>query len=99
MSEVILVAQIRAKKGKHEELKRELTKLILQTQTEEECKQFDLHQATEDLHLFILWEYFANQAAFDTHMKQSYTKAYFEMVKPTLTESTSSIQLNKVLKP
>ena len=96
MKEVILVARIRAKPGKHEQLKQELSSLVRQTQTEEGCKQFDLHQAQNDPHLFILWEQFTSQAAFDTHMEQPYTKAYFEEIKPALTESTEGTKLNKI---
>lgn len=94
--EVILIAQIRAKQNKYIELKKELTILVKQTQAESGCQQFELHQAEREPHLFILWECFINQSAFELHMQQAYTKTYFELVKPKLTESTNSIRLNKV---
>lgn len=95
MQEVILVAQIQAKPNRHLELKQELTLLVEQTQTER-CQQFELYQAERDLHLFVLWECFTTQSAFDLHMQQPYTKTYFELVKPNLTESTEGIRLNKI---
>ena len=96
MQQIILVAQIRAKQNRHTELKQELILLVKQTQKEPECQQFELHQAERDPHLFVLWECFATQSAFDLHMQQPYSKNYFELIKPNLTESTESIRLNKV---
>ena len=96
MQEVILVAQIQAKPNRHLELKQELTLLVKQTQTETGCQQFELYQAERDPHLFVLWECFTTQSAFELHMQQPYTKTYFELVKPNLTESTEGIRLNKV---
>ena len=93
---VILVAQIRAKQNRHIKLKQELTLLAEQTKTESGCQQFELHQAQQDPHLFVLWECFTTQSAFDTHMQQPYTKNYFELIKPNLTESTEAVRLNKV---
>ena len=96
MQEVILVAQIRAKQNKYIELKQELTSLVKQTQTEPGCQQFELHQAEQDPHLFVLWECFTTQFAFELHLQQPYTKNYFELIKPNLTEATEGIRLNKV---
>ena len=96
MQEVILVAQIRAKQNKYIELKQELTSLVKQTQTEPGCQQFELHQAEQDPHLFVLWECFTTQSTFELHMQQPYTKNYFELIKPNLTEATEGIRLNKV---
>ena len=96
MQEVILVAHIWAEKDKYIELKRELASLVKQTLAEPGCMQFDLHQAEKEPRLFVLWERFKNQSAFDKHMQQPYTKTYFELVKPHLTESTESIKLNQI---
>ena len=96
MQEIILIAQIRAKQDKHHELKHELTLLVEQTKTEPGCSQFDLYFSQNDPHLFVLWERFASQAEFDLHLQQSYTRRYFELTKPTLTEYTKSTKLDRV---
>lgn len=95
-SKLVIVARIQAKPNKHEELERELLILVLQTQKEEGCIQFDLYKDNNEVGVYILWECFVNQYAFDKHLQAPYTKAYFEKAKKHFLESVESTKLNKL---
>lgn len=90
---VLLVAYIRAQAGKEATLKAELSALTVQTREEAGCIQFDVH-GTEDPAEFILWEHFADQAAFDAHMDMPYTKQYFAK---GLAASTRAVKLSRLV--
>lgn len=74
---IILVATITAKQGREKQLANELRELTAATQKEAGCVQFDVHRDLDNPGVFVLWEYFINQAAFAEHMKMPYTMAYF----------------------
>lgn len=95
-SKLVIVARIQAKPNKHEELERELLILVLQTKKEEGCLQFDLYKAKNEVGVYILWECFVNQHAFNEHLQMPYTKAYFEKAKKFFLESVESTKLNRL---
>ncbi len=72
-----LTAHIRSTPGKSSQLKAAIQKLVAETIKEDGCIEFKVFQDDEDENHFILWEIFANQQALDLHMKQDYTKHYF----------------------
>lgn len=92
-SPVIITATIRAKPGQEQALAQALRDLVRFTRDEPGCLQFDIHQDRQDPSVFILWEHFVDQAAFDAHLQMSYTRAYFDKGSA---DSTSAVNMHRL---
>lgn len=68
---------ITAKQGRHDELRQALLSLQSETRLEPGCTFFTFYAALNDAGSFVLVEDFADAQAFEAHMKQPYTKAFF----------------------
>ncbi|WP_440993532.1 putative quinol monooxygenase [Cysteiniphilum litorale] len=84
---VVCIAEIKAKKDKTNELLKVLYELKIKSPLEKGCVRYELHQDDEDPTIFTFVDRFANQAAFEYHCDQEYTKLYFDDVIPSLAES------------
>ena len=67
MSEVTVVAKIRAKLGREGELERALRAIVAPTHAESGCLRYTLHRALEDHSLFITIERWSSKEASDKH--------------------------------
>lgn len=63
-----VIAHMRAKPGKRQELQDALAALVEPTSKEEGFVNYDLHQGTEDLDLFYLYENWDNADFLDAHL-------------------------------
>lgn len=63
-----VVAVMRAKAGKEEELKAALDSLIETTRKEDGCVTYALHRGTEDPSLFVFYENWASADHLDAHL-------------------------------
>jgi quinol monooxygenase YgiN len=71
-----VVARIKAKFGKEEEVKKELKALIEPTRSESGCINYDLHQAPDDPSLFMFLENWKTKEDLDKHMETPHFKAW-----------------------
>ena len=55
-----------------------LAELMRQTRAEPGCILFEIHEHHGNSSRFSLWEHFADQAAFDQHLAEAHTQAFFE---------------------
>ncbi|MEJ8277479.1 putative quinol monooxygenase [Pseudonocardia spirodelae] len=64
-----VIARMRAKPGKEEELKAELEKLIEPTTKEDGYVNYDLHQGWDDPAVFFFYENWESEAKLDAHLQ------------------------------
>jgi len=62
---VTIIAKIKAKPGKQEQLKNELLALIEPTRSEEGCINYNLHQDSDNDAVFMFYENWASKQALD----------------------------------
>lgn len=73
---ITVIATIIAKKDKIEDVKNGLRELVKHTTQEEGCIKYILHQDRENPNVFMFYEQFKDQAAFDFHASQPYIAAF-----------------------
>ena len=76
MTEITLIAKVKAKKGMEETLNAELTSLVEPTRKESGCLTYILHQDTKDKSKFMFYENWFNKIALDKHLETEHLKAF-----------------------
>ena len=75
MQTLCVVAHIRAKKEKQEELKAVLTALVAPTRKETGCIRYQLYRNVQDPQDFTFVEEWVNDAALELHLQTPHLKA------------------------
>lgn len=70
-----VVARIRAKAGKEEEVREALLTFIEPTRAEAGCVNYDLHRSLEDPALFLFHENWVSQEALHQHLQMPHIQA------------------------
>jgi quinol monooxygenase YgiN len=70
-----VVATMRAKPGKEQELRDLLESLVEPTRAEGDCVTYALHQGAQDSSVFIFIEHWTDQAALDAHLGTPHLQA------------------------
>ncbi len=73
---IIIIATIIAKKDKIAEVKAGLQNLVAHTTQETGCISYTLHQDRDNTNVFMFYEQFKDQAAFDFHASQPYIATF-----------------------
>lgn len=73
---VTVIAEMTAKPGKEEELKRHLLVLVEQTRQEQGCVQYHLHVSDDDPRKFVFVENWTTSEALDRHTKSAHMNAF-----------------------
>lgn len=76
--QITVVAFPTAKPGTEDALRAQLLALVDATRAEPGCVDFHVHQHAQDATRFVVYENFADQAAFDAHLNAAYTKTFFD---------------------
>jgi len=100
MSDVLsIVAKIRAAKGKGDALAALLAEqAAVVRKAEPGCLVYRPHRSTKDPDVFIFYEQYKDDAAFDIHRKAPYLAAYRERrEKEGLTEGVTEVELYRSL--
>lgn len=71
-----VIAQIKINTAMIEKAKRELKKLVAQTQREPGCICYELHQSAEDDAVFLFYERWAQKSDVDRHFKTPHFQAW-----------------------
>jgi quinol monooxygenase YgiN len=93
---ISLIATITAKKDKIEEVKAELLNLVEHTRKEEGNLQYALHQDPQNEQVFIFFEQFKDQVAFDFHASQPYISAFMAKADDLLEKAGELRFLNRL---
>jgi quinol monooxygenase YgiN len=86
-TQLVCVAEFRAKEGKTDELITALHGLMKPTQKEPGCMRYELNQRTDDPRWITFVEKWKDQKTFDEHCAMPYITHYFNDVRPGLVES------------
>ena len=67
---ITVVAQIKAKPGKEDQVRQELLSLVAPSRKDAGCLNYDLHQGTNDPTLFLFHENWTSKAHLDAHLQK-----------------------------
>ncbi|MDI6725351.1 MAG: putative quinol monooxygenase [Smithellaceae bacterium] len=82
---LVVIAKIKAKDGKEQELERAFLKMIAEVRAkEEETLIYILHRAANDPGTFLFYEKYANKEAFSHHSATPHFKELFATIGPLL---------------
>ena len=76
MSQLTVIAKVKAKKGAEEKLHEECRKLIEPTRAEEGCLNYDMHRSVEDSGTFMFYENWASRPLWERHMESPHLTAF-----------------------
>lgn len=76
---IYVTAIIESKPEFLEDVKSVLENMVVQTQKEAACLQYDLHQSNDDENVFIFYEIWANKTGLDEHNKMPYIKEFINL--------------------
>jgi quinol monooxygenase YgiN len=99
MSKIHVVAKLRAAKGKGDALAALLTEQAAAVRAAEPgCLVYRPHRSTKDLELFVFYETYVDDAAFDAHLKAPHLAAFRERrVQEGLTEGAVEVEILRSL--
>ncbi|ONI44566.1 antibiotic biosynthesis monooxygenase [Candidatus Epulonipiscium fishelsonii] len=78
MAKLTIIGRIQAKPDKIELVRKELLKLIPETEKEKGCIQYDLHQDHKDPAFFLFFENWESKDLWQNHMNSEHLKAYLK---------------------
>ena len=88
------VAKITALEKHKETVLSELTKIVIPTQKEQGCINYDLHIDNENDTVFIFHENWGSEQDLDAHLKSSHIKECFNVIG----EMLGSVEITKLTK-
>jgi quinol monooxygenase YgiN len=86
-TQVVCIAEFRAKEGKTEELIDALHRLMEPTHKEAGCIRYELNQRVDDPRWITFIEKWKDRKIFDEHCAMPYITDYFDNVRPGLVEN------------
>ena len=96
MKPVTVVAVLKAKPGKEEDLRSALLGLVEPTRAENGCLQYDLHVSTEAPGEFVFYENWASRAALDEHMQTPHLTAVAGRVDELMSDPPSILTYERI---
>lgn len=83
---IVLIARLKVKADKIEELKKAALKIVEDSRSEEGNINYDVHQSVEDETLFFWHETWKNKAAIDEHFATTFFGEFFKTVEEVAAE-------------
>ena len=84
-----VVAEMQAKPGKEEDLRRAVLDLMEPTRREDGCVQYDLHVHTDNPGRFVFYENWTSRDHLDRHGASAHIKAFREKIADLVSEPPS----------
>ena len=75
---ITVIAEYRAQPGRGDQVARVLAQHVAATRTEPGCLQFIAYRAAEAPEIFVLYEQYVDQAAFEAHRTTDHFQNYVE---------------------
>ena len=94
---VFVVAEVRAKDGFIEEVKRECSALVEPSRAEKGCNTYDLHQSLHDAALFVFVESWENMKDLENHLESPHSTAFDENTAGMLTGPEKITFLKRII--
>jgi quinol monooxygenase YgiN len=83
---LIVVAQLKAKPGREEELRKVALALVEPTRREEGCIRYELHLSDVDAAQVLFYEVWTSRAALDAHMKTAHFAEFLKNTREIVAE-------------
>ena len=96
MSEIFMLARLKAKAGVEFSLEKELKDLVKATHSETGCLLYDLHRDLNDLSQFVIIERFLSKEDLDAHYASPHFSKHFSVISSLLEKDPEIIQLNSL---
>lgn len=93
---ITVVAHLKAKPGKEEDLKKELLALIEPSRNDQGCVNYDLHQSTNDPAHFIFHENWNTMSDLELHLQQPHLQDFVAKADDLLSEPLQVITANMI---
>jgi quinol monooxygenase YgiN len=81
---IVVVARMKAKPGKEQEMEEALRWIIPQVESEEGTLQYVLHRAKKEAGTFLFYEMYRDKAALNIHSSTPYFAELFGKIGPLL---------------
>ncbi len=91
-----VVAEMVAKPGKEDELKRRLLSLIEPTRKEDGCVQYDLHQNTDETGRFVFYENWRSRETLERHLQSPHLLAFGSVEEELLAEPARILTYTRI---
>ena len=91
-----VVAEIVAKPGKEDELKRRLLALVEPTRLEDGCVQYDLHQNTGEPGRFVFYENWRSRELLERHLQSPHLLAFGAIEEELLAEPSRVLTYTRI---
>jgi quinol monooxygenase YgiN len=92
-----VVAEMVAKPGKGDELKRHLLALVEPTRKEAGCVQYDLHQSTSQPERFVFYENWRSRDSLDRHLQTPHMVAFGGVAEQLLSEPARILTYTRIV--
>jgi len=96
MSELFMLAKLKAKVGSESAMEKELKALVEATHSEPGCLLYALHRDSNDVSQFVVIERFLSKEALDSHYTSQHFLKHFSLISPLLASEPEIIQLTSV---
>lgn len=96
MSKLTCIAKIKAQEEHKETVLSELTKIVLPTQKEQGCINYDLHVDNTDDSIFMFHETWESEDDLNAHSQSAHIKSCFKVIGGMLA-SSEVLRLTKVI--
>lgn len=98
MSQTLLtvVAEIVAKPGKEDEVRKHLLGFVEPTRKEDGCVQYDLHVSNDEPGRFIFYENWTSAEALDKHSASNHIQAFRTISAELLAQPTRLIRATRI---
>ncbi len=83
---ITVLARLKAKLGKEEQLKEALVSLLEPTRRETGCINYDLHLGSEDKAIFMFYENWSSTKDWEAHLESDHLKAFVSRADELLAE-------------
>jgi quinol monooxygenase YgiN len=78
---VVLIARMRARAGREEELRNALTPLVTATRQEEGCITYVPHRSQDDPALFVMYEVWRSEEHLRAHERSPHLREFAELAR------------------
>lgn len=96
MSEIFLLAKLKAKKGSESAMEKELKALVKATHLEPGCLLYALHRNSNDSSQFIMIERFVSKEAHASHEASPHFSKHFSLISSLLANEPEIIYLSSI---
>jgi len=93
---VTVIAHMRAKPGKEQDLRNGLEALIEPTRQDEGYVNYDLHQGIEDPSLFYLYENWESMDTHETHMHTPHLEEFASRLEELLDGELTVVRVRRI---